>query len=354
MRPPDDPDIVAFLHTPWHPDGDRTPPVCTEPGHIAPESVGELAGRCREVRLPAHGHVWFGSERPDDRPWLQVGPPDLVSRVVSAVAGQLWVSRESGGVRVMLENLSQNVGIEIRSTGLPESVRLHPVRADQDEGGGPRRRAGTAITALQTDRSTLLLTNRGMTVPIWVRQRVRWGTAPAPSRTIDARMLAAATPGDRRGELAVTQQDLNEAAMRITLAAHPDLLTEFFARPDVVKRLDRSPSLRGFLAASSANRTHHRTPAGFRDHQLQRVREELPTAELHRLILEGLGTPPEHASKYYSEIVRKHLDEGRDPRSARGGSGGGMAELLPRVRSTWSFPIPTLRLYLGLPRVPPQ
>jgi hypothetical protein len=340
------------LHTPCSIEDRPRPPHCPYgKAHFADHIPQELRGRCRQAKAFAGQHLWFGSARPDERPWLQVGPEDSadgrIPRMVSGVCGQVWVSHESGGVRVMVENLSTTVTIEVRSPRLPRPVHLYPV--DGDTGSARDRWLGTAITALQSPRCTLVLVNHGMEFPIWVSQlTTSWGTDYPHTLTLDPTRVPSAEGKDAERAVAA-QQELDEAALRVELAANHRLLRQFFDQPQVRSRLEDSPTLRSFVE-STANRSTARTPLDFCELQLRRVDEGAPSHELHRLILEGLGQPPEHTSKHYSELVRAQLNPNRKINHTRGGAAPGLAELIPRVMAAWRHRPGDLMRYLGLER----
>lgn len=329
------------VHTPCF-DDRPLPALGCSAGHVDPPSVGRARGRCRVAHVPLGERLYFGSQRPDGRPWLQIGPYDLAragdARLVSGVAGQLWVTAESGGGRVMVENLSGSVVVEIRSERLSSTMRLHPVDVREDK---PRERwLGTPIAALQTPVATIVLMNDGHEFPIWTSLRTnRWNAAFPTAGTEDVR--------DRADE------EIADAAMRIHLGSpdHLPLVRAFVGDPAVRERLRTSASLLEFLADPSANRTGARTPDEFCDQQLDRIEHGQATNELHRLILEGLGTPPGHASKHYTDMVRDLLDPQRTPAARRGG-GGGLSALIPAVRARWQFRPHQLAHYLGIDHGP--
>jgi hypothetical protein len=311
-------------------------------------------GHSRVADLGTGEHLWFGSEEPaDGRPWLQVGPygPFRSSREkpISSVCGHLWISTESGGARVLVENLSETVRIDIRSDHLPRTVPLYPV---EHGATSPRERfLGTAIVALQAPESTLVLVNRGLEFPIAVRVLTTdWGPGRRRLHTMDGRRVDEPDdPTDARAAAAAhrRQQVLDGAVVRIVLGSphHLDLLEDFLARPEVQRRLADSPTLADFL--SRTKQTLHDFVQG----TLDRIAAGQATHELHRLVLEGLGEPPEHQSKHYTEIVKKQLNPARELGPKRGGTGG-LAELVPEVRGLWRIRDAELRTYLGLDRGP--
>jgi hypothetical protein len=324
------------VHTPCGRE-DTLPPPCRY-GHVAPTSVGLLRGRCRVARIGLGEHLYFGSVRPEGTSrWLQIGPHNLdplpAGRVLSGVTGHLWVTAESGGGRVMVENLSSSVTIEIRSQRLPASAVLHPVDAEELAG---ERWLGTPIVALQTSSATLLLQNAGHEFTAWtVATTSRWD-APFPSRgTMNVR---------DHGEV-----DIDEAAMRIELGSpdHLALLRAFVDDPVVRRRLRSSSTLREFLANPTANRTGTTDADGFCARQIERVVAGKATHELHRLILEGLGQSPAHASKHYTDEVRALIEPQRERSGIRGG-GGGLSELVGQVRARFRFRPHQLASYLGI------
>jgi hypothetical protein len=299
----------------------------------------DVRGRCRVVQIKLGEHLLFGAQQPsDEHPWLQVGPigpRTAANRVLSAVTGQLWVTAESGGGRVMVENLSKSVTIEIRSKRLPENPKLYPVDVDEP---ARDRWLGTAIAALQTPTAELVLRNQGHEFVLWTMVITdQWNATFAPSGTANVRDDA--------------QRLVSEAAMRIQLGSrdHLNILRAFIARPDVRERLRTSATLRTFLEKESAKRTYPSDPEEFCARQLDRVAENQATHELHRLILEGLGQPPDHAAHYYTEIVLDLIEPDRERHSRRGGSGG-LSKHVSSVRAHFRFRPEQLADYLGVGR----
>lgn len=352
---------VVEIHAP-RAAGDGSAPQKCAAGHVDPAAHVSLQGQCRVQWLARDEHLFFGSQNRDGTArWLQIGSqePSVLpgSRSISGMCGHIWVT---GTRRVMVENLSRVVVVEIRSPHLPETTRLFPTTGDP---GRPGARAGdalleTAIVALRARDNELALVNSGRESLLWVsvltpsaglRPRYR-GTAD--SRRLDEGVDATAWLAKDREERAEAQEELDHAALRITLGSpdHLSLLQEFAALPEVRARWDASPTLRQWLARNEKGVPWER----WVERQLRWVAEHKATHELHRLILEGLGRPPAHESRYYTQLVDRRLDPPPDSGPARGssrpvrGGSGGLSDLVVRVRGGWGYNPRELRAYLGL------
>lgn len=345
------PDVLVEVRTECTGSAGNPSPTCAQCGHrAAPGSTGRL-GHHRRAQLVRSKPLYFGSEQPDDnRAWLQVGPygpfDGPTGKTVSGVTGCLWISYETGGGggRVMLENLSERVRIEVHSPRLPAPELLHPV--DHWTGHPRDRWLGTPITALQAHRSTLVLVNRDQRFDIDVSlQTSDWGNGHLSADTSD--------PGAAGGR--VDQATLTAAAKRITLGAqdHLPLLREFLDMPVVRANLQGNPNvtaLRTKQVVRDGERVEEVTRLdAYCAKQLNRVAQGNPTHWLHVLILAGLGEPIEHPAHYYTKIVKEHLVGQPDPDTevARGGNGG-PGEILETVRATFRFRPRQLRSYLRL------
>ncbi|MEU8820286.1 SAV_2336 N-terminal domain-related protein [Actinoplanes sp. NPDC048796] len=154
--------------------------------------------------------------------------------------------------------------------------------------------------------------------------------------------------GGGRALSASAQRDLDDAALRVQLAARENisLLRDFIYQETVQERLRTSGSLREFV-----DRKGPRGRDGLEgwqvyvERQLTNVADGRPTHEIHRVILEALGTPPVHDPKWYTGLVTRHLDPDRPVNSRPGGSGG-LNELIPLVKQRWGFRRHQLKAYL--------
>lgn len=341
---------VAELHTAWHPEsGLRQPPRCPNDEH-GRGAATDAPARCLVHTLRVGDHVWFGAANPDGRrEWLQLGPARAAlradeARPTSGVTGHVWVSLESGTPRVMVENLSANVTLTLRSADVPVPVTLPPAAATWP------RVVTSRIAALQSTRTELLLENLGWVTTVWVT--VRAAVAPPAfdrTGTRDPRLHSARPVPQWTEKDHEDHRELLKAAYRIQLAAreHHHLLEHFCDQDDVRARLRASPSLQQFLTARARTDLDQ-----FVTLQLRRVRDGNPTHEVHRLILEARGEPPRRESKAYTYLVRDHLFPYRDldvdaaESVPRGGAGGGLVDLLEPVRTLWATPVTELKRYL--------
>lgn len=317
----------AEIHTPCGVGDSPVPDECPSNDHVA-DGLDTYRRRCRVVRLPVGGHLWFGAERPDGvQDWLQVGdrrprPPYPISRVV----GRFWFTPPSEGARLLVENLSGNNTLELRSPRLPQPVTIFPVMpADEDD--VLSEVVGTPMVAIQAARTTLTISNQSTSFTVWIKVPISPVLPPRTLRTVDPRVAAEG----------LDQRELDEAALRIQLAApeNYELLREFVDDPAVQKRLRNSPTLRAHLATVNPAGTTWRD---FADKELTNVREEQPTHEIHRLILEAVGTPPARKqSRGYTELVARHLQPDRTRRTTRGGVNTGLNHLIPKVKGHWAY-----------------
>ncbi|MBL7253916.1 hypothetical protein [Paractinoplanes lichenicola] len=324
---------AAEIHTPCDAGDVPLPGVCGYPGHINRVMDKRYQRRCRVQRLRPGGQLWFGAQRPDGgRNWLQVGraEPELPS-AVSKVVGRIWFTSLTEGSRVLVENLSTNNTLELRSPRLPRPVTLHPA-VRSDPGDQRSELLGTPMVAVQTASTTLTISNLSTGFVVWIEAPIRPLPAAGTDFTFDPR-----TPlGPRE------QQELDDAALRIQLADRENfpLLRTFLESDPVRARLSASPSLRAFVERKGIEDWQF-----YVRRELTNVAEGRPTHEIHRVILEGIGAPPAHDPKWYTSLVAEHLEPDR-PINARPGGTGGLTELIAVVKGLWAFRRYQLEKYL--------
>ncbi|MBB4747693.1 hypothetical protein [Actinoplanes lobatus] len=325
---------IAEIHTPCDAGDSPLPEVCRNPNHVNRLAVDKRhRNRCRVAQLRPGGQLWFGAQRPEDgRDWLQVGraTPDLPS-AVSKVVGRIWFTAPADGARVLVENLSGNNILELRSPRLPQPVSLYPA-VPADPGGFPAEILATPMVAIQAASTMLTILNKSTDFVVWIEAPIRTAPANDPGFTSNPR-----APLNER-----EQRELDDAALRVQLAARENLplLKSFLDREDVRDRLRSSESLQAFLAKSGIG------VQAYIERELTNVAERRPTHEIHRLILEAVGTSPEFAPKWYTNLVANHLDPDRSANSRPGGSTGGLTELIPMVKGLWGFRRYQLEEYL--------
>jgi hypothetical protein len=286
--------------------------------------------------VPRGGELWFGAVRPSDVPesaWLQVGNRDPAERsAVSRRAGRIWFTAPEHGSRVLVENLSHNNTLSLCSDRLPQPVTLFPIAAAAAT--DPRAELlGSAMAAVQASSTTVTIENASTQHVVWIEVPIR----PEPPIALPW------TRNPRAAASAAKQAQLDDAALRIQLAAPENyqLLEEFTDSDKAKDRLRNSASLRKFVQRPPA-----RTWQDFVKGELRNVKEGHPSHEIHRLILESIGIPPGHDSKWYTNLVADHLAPEREMRESRGGGGGGMLELIPKVKGYWAFRRLQLEEYL--------
>ncbi|MBU2666412.1 hypothetical protein KOI35_23180 [Actinoplanes bogorensis] len=319
--------MYAHIHTPCGPGDSPLPADCPFDGHKEPDGVELYELKCRVRKVPRGGHLWFGAVRPaeiaaDD--WLQVGDHEPGPQsAVSRVAGRIWFTSPEQGSRVLVENLSHNNTLELRSDRLPQPVTLFPIAAAMTT--DPHSELlGSPMAAVQTQSTTVVIANGSTRFVVWIEVPIRRESPITPPWTHDPR--AAGSTAE--------QAELDDAALRIQLAAPENyqLLADFTDSERVKNRLRNSARLRAFV-----ERRPGEIWQDFVKRELRNVREGRPTHEIHRLILESIGTPPEHDSKWYTNLVAHHLAPEREVRGSRGGAGGGMNDLIPKVKGYWAF-----------------
>lgn len=109
-----------------------------------------------------------------------------------------------------------------------------------------------------------------------------------------------------------------------------------------------SDSLRAHLGKKETPAANGQEPwQAFAERELRNVEEHRPTHEIHRLVLEGIGTPPKRAPRWYTQLVADHLEPDRPVHRARGGVAVGLKELIPVVKGLWAYPYHQLEEYLA-------
>jgi hypothetical protein len=324
--------MVAEIHTPCDSGDSPLPDVCMHPGHVNRVAADKRhERRCRVVRLPPGGQLWFGAKRPDRiRNWLQVGQAaPVLPSAVSKVVGRIWFTSPAEGARVLVENLSSNNILELRSPRLPQPVSLFPaVRVDPI--GHPSELLGTPMVAVQAESTTLTILNKSTDFVVWIEAPIPPTPSLSSNFTSDPR-----APLDER-----EQRDLDDAALRLQLAARENyaLLKSFLESEEVRGRLRASESLRAFLQKKGIGARDGLEPwQAYVERELRNVAEGRPTHEIHRLILEGIGTPPAYDSKWYTNLVADHLEPDRTSYSTPGGATGGLNHIIPVVKGLWAF-----------------